>query len=313
MGQVSEAVSDRSKPEIHFQASYHSTVFWGVGCEVKYDEDAGLPPLPKPQRSSHPPPAMPTLDVKLAAALKSREERQIRRRLSDPKSDEDLVDFHTNDYLSLATSQDLRSRFLQKLQTAPSVLGSGGSRLLVNGEGHHALEARLAAFFGSPKALLFNSGFDANVGFFSCVPQSGDVIVYDEYIHASVHDGFRSSRARDSTFPFAHNSLNAFGELLLQLLKERPGLLSGEQSLFLAVESLYSMDGTVAPLVQMVEMLETLFPKGNGYLVVDEAHATGVYGPQGKGIVALLGLERRVLARLHTFGKALAGSGGKLC
>ena len=255
---------------------------------------------------------MPILDVKLAAALKSREERQIRRRLSDPKSDEDLVDFHTNDYLSLASSKDLRSRFLQKLQAAPSVLGSGGSRLLVNGEAHHALEARLAKFFGSPTALLYNSGFDANVGFFSCIPQSGDVIVYDEYIHASVHDGFRSSRARDATFPFAHNSLNALGELLLKLLKERPGLLSGTQSLFLAVESLYSMDGTVSPLVQMVEILETLFPKGNGYVVVDEAHATGIYGPQGRGIVSLLGLERRVLARLHTFGKALAGSGGEL-
>lgn len=253
---------------------------------------------------------MSSLDSKLEAALKSRQERQIRRQLSDPASDAGLVDFHTNDYLSLSSSPDLRARFLAKLNAAPNVLGSGGSRLLVNGVAHHALEARLAAFFGSPCALLFNSGFDANVGFFSCVPQDGDVVVFDEYIHASVHDGIRTSRAKNSLFSFEHNSSTALGDLLLRLMEIRPGLTSGDCSIFVAVESLYSMDGTLSPLLQIVEMMETLFPKGNGYVVVDEAHATGVYGPQGKGLVALLGLERRVLARLHTFGKALAGSGG---
>ncbi|KAI0075998.1 PLP-dependent transferase [Panus rudis PR-1116 ss-1] len=252
---------------------------------------------------------MAPLETKLLAALQSREERQIRRRLSDPKSDSGLIDFHTNDYLSLSTSQDLRDRFLAKLQTSPNILGSGGSRLLVNGEAHSSLEARLAKFFNAPTALLFNSGFDANVGFFSCIPQPGDVVVYDEYIHASVHDGIRSSRVKSSTYSFEHNSLNALGALLVQLIKDRPELCQGKQSLFIAVESLYSMDGTIAPLTQIVEMVETLFPKGNGYVVVDEAHATGIYGPQGKGLVALLGLERRVLARLCTFGKALAGSG----
>lgn len=253
---------------------------------------------------------MSSLEGKLKAALGSREDRQIRRQLSDPTSDVGLVDFHTNDYLSLSSSADLRSRFLEKLNAAPSILGSGGSRLLVNGAAHHALEGRLAAFFGSPCALLFNSGFDANVGFFSCIPQKGDVVVFDEYIHASVHDGIRASRARSCLFSFEHNSLTALGDLLLRLMKDRPGLRDGTQSIFVAVESLYSMDGTLAPLLQIVEMMETLFPRGNGYVVVDEAHATGVYGPQGKGLVSLLRLEKRVLARLHTFGKALAGSGG---
>ncbi len=251
-----------------------------------------------------------SLDAKLGAALRSRDERQIRRRLSDPDADAGLVDFHTNDYLSLSHSPDLRARFLSKLHVAPEILGSGGSRLLVNGHAHSALEARLAIFFGSPTALLFNSGFDANVGFFSCIPQPGDVVVLDEYIHASVHDGVRSSRARDAQFTFEHNCLTSLGDVLLRLLHARPGLSTGENSLFVAVESLYSMDGTVAPLSQIVEMLETLLPNGNGYLVVDEAHATGIYGPNGKGLVAMLGLEHRVLARLHTFGKALAGSGG---
>ena len=255
---------------------------------------------------------MSPLHAKLTAALKSRDDRLIRRRLSDPDADANLVDFHTNDYLSLSRSRDLRNHFLRKLQDAPDVLGSGGSRLLVNGHAHHALEARLANFFDSPTALLFNSGLDANVGFFSCVPQPGDVVVYDEYIHASVHDGVRASRAKDAQFSFDHNSLPALGELLLRLLEERPGLRSGHNNVFVAVESLYSMDGTIAPLTQIVELIETLFPRGNGHLVVDEAHATGVYGPQGRGMVARFGLERRVLARLHTFGKALAGSGGTI-
>jgi 8-amino-7-oxononanoate synthase len=109
---------------------------------------------------------------------------------------------------------------------------------------------------------------------------------------------------------FEHKSLSALAGLLLRLLREHPGLCAGESSVFVAVESLYSMDGTIAPLAQIVELIESLLPYGNDYLVVVEAHATRVYGPQGKGMVAMLGLERRVLARLHTFGKALAGSGG---
>ncbi|KZT02537.1 PLP-dependent transferase [Laetiporus sulphureus 93-53] len=249
----------------------------------------------------------------LLAALRSREERLIRRRLPDPAADEGLADFSTNDYLSLASSPVLRSRFLSKLANAPAILGSGGSRLLVNGPAHAALEARLATFFDAPAALLFNSGFDANVGFFSCVPQPGDALVFDEHIHASVHDGVRASRIAPALRrPFSHNSVQALREELVRLLREQPALRTGASSVFVAVESLYSMDGTIAPLTEMVEAVEGLLPAGNGYVVVDEAHTTGVYGPQGRGLVALLGLERRVLARLHTFGKALAGTGAIL-
>lgn len=254
---------------------------------------------------------MSVLDAKLATALHSREQRLIRRRLPDPAADEGLADFSSNDYLSLASSPDLRARFLRKLGTAPAVLGSGGSRLLVNGSAHAALEARLARFFDAPAALLFNSGFDANVGLFSSVPQPGDALVFDEHIHASVHDGMRGSRVAPALQrPFAHNSVEALRDVLLQLLQENPGFRTGKSSVFLAVETLYSMDGTIVPLTEMVETMEELFPRGNGYVIVDEAHATGVYGPQGRGLVALLSLERRVFARLHTFGKALAGTGG---
>ncbi|KAJ7481037.1 pyridoxal phosphate-dependent transferase [Mycena galericulata] len=255
---------------------------------------------------------MTTLEAQMLSALDSRENRSIRRRLPEPStlsSPSELVDFNSNDYLSLATSPALRRVFLTKLRSAPDILGSGGSRLLVNGQAHSALEARLCQFFGSPAAILFNSGFDANVGFFSCVPQIGDVVVYDEYIHASVHDGIRASRASRAHYPFEHNSISAFRALLMKLLAERAELQSGQNSLFVAVESLYSMDGTFAPLSEIVQTLEECFPQGNGYLVVDEAHSTGIYGPQGRGRVAQLGLEAKVLARLHTFGKALAATG----
>ncbi|OCH90356.1 PLP-dependent transferase [Obba rivulosa] len=256
---------------------------------------------------------MSSLDAKLAAALHSREQRLIRRRLPDPVADAGLADFASNDYLSLAQSPTLRDRFLRKLAAAPHVLGSGGSRLLVNGPAHAALEARLAAFFDSPAALVFNSGFDANVGFFACIPQPGDVVVYDEFIHASVHDGMRAGRtAPAARYPFSHNSVEALRAVLNKLLQERPGLRSGEENVFVAVESLYSMDGTVAPLAEIVGLMEDLFPLGNEHVVVDEAHATGIYGPNGRGLVAHLGLEKRVLARLHTFGKALAGTGAVL-
>ncbi len=254
------------------------------------------------------------LEAKLAGALASREQRLIRRRLPDPgPAGSPLIDFNSNDYLSLSTSRALRTHFLQKLSEAPDILGSGGSRLLVNGRAHAELETRLADFFKSEAALLFNSGFDANVGFFSCIPQPGDVVVYDEYIHASVHDGMRASRTdRERQSPFGHNSIDDLRRVLLHSRQAIPGLQSGQSNLFVAVESLYSMDGTFAPLTQIVELLDGLFPLKNAYLIVDEAHSTGIYGHQGRGRVALLGLEERVFARLHTFGKALATTGGVL-
>jgi 8-amino-7-oxononanoate synthase len=253
---------------------------------------------------------MSSLAGQMQAALASRGGRLIRRSLPDP-AESQLVDFNSNDYLSLSQYPPLRSHFISKLQSAPNVLGSGGSRLLVNGRAHNELETRLAQFFDAPAALLFNSGLDANIGFFSCVPHVGDIVVSDEYIHASVHDGVRASRVRGSHQTFSHNSMPALREVLEEIISGDHGVMAGRHNVFVAVESLYSMDGTFSPLMEIVNLVEELFPKGNGYVVVDEAHSTGIYGPQGRGIVALLGLENRVLARLHTFGKALAGSGGQ--
>jgi 8-amino-7-oxononanoate synthase len=252
------------------------------------------------------------LSVKLATALASRDERRTRRRLphTHTAASSPRIDFNSNDYLSLSTDQRLRNLFLQKLKDAPDILGACGSRLLVNGKAHAALEERLRTFYGWEAVLLFNSGYDANIGFFSSIPQSGDVIVHDEYIHASVYDGMKASRVPHALFPFSHNSLQSLRQVLEKLLVDRPGLRSGATSAFLVVESVYSMEGTFSPLLDIVELLESLFPKRNAHLVVDEVHATGIYGPKGRGRVAELRLESKVLACLHTFGKALAASGG---
>ena len=279
-----------------------------------------------PGRHNHSPPYLTmmvpsSLEKQLTAAIESRAARHIRTVLPPP-GDTALIDFASNDSLSLAKSPELRARFLEKLGSTEKILGSCGSRVLINGHAHVELEDRLRIFFnhsdpapqpGSPSpldALLFNSGFDANVGFFACVPQPGDFIVYDEYIHASIHDGMKISRAR--AIPFKHNSVRDLEGKLSALKIERPDLVDGNGSVFISVESLYSLSGTISPLADIVRLTESAFPCNNAYVCVDEAHATGIYGPNGRGLINLLGLQNRVFARLHTFGKGLAGTGGEL-
>lgn len=252
------------------------------------------------------------LNAALARALENRKSQSTIRNLTirPPNS----VDFSSNDFLSLATSQELRDLYLEELRTGPSTahLGSGGSRLL-DGNSIYAerLEDDIAAFHRAEKGLLCNSGFDANVGLFSCLPQPQDVIVYDEFIHASVHDGMRLSRA-GRKIAFAHNSTDALKSVVEQLIDSDEAITSGDRNVFIAVEAVYSMDGDVAPLQDIVNVIQKLLPLGNGHLIVDEAHSNGVLGPQGRGLVCELGLEDQTSVRLHTFGKALACNGGTL-
>lgn len=188
-------------------------------------------------------------------------------------------------------------------------LGSGGSRLL-DGNSTHAeeLERELAAFYNAPAGLLCNSGFDANVGIFSCLPQPGDVIVYDELIHASVHDGMRLSRA-ERRIPFKHNDVEALRTLLVNMQADYEPARSGRCNVFVAIETVYSMSGDVSPVAEMKDIVQNTLGSGNGHMVVDEAHAVGVMGPKGRGLIAQLGLQDQIGVRLHTFGKALACSG----
>ncbi|ORY19005.1 8-amino-7-oxononanoate synthase-like protein [Clohesyomyces aquaticus] len=219
------------------------------------------------------------------------------------------VDFSSNDFLSLSKSPALRAAILAEQATSNLPLGSGGSRLL-DGNSRYAedLEQDIAAFHRAPAGLLFNSGFDANAGFYACVPQPGDFIVYDEFIHASVHDGMRLSRAANR-IPFCHNSVEDLQRVLEDCVHSSQTLREGRSHVLIAVEAVYSMDGDLAPLTAIVDIVEAVLPRGCGYVVVDEAHSTGVIGPNGRGLVCELGLEKRIFARLHTFGKALAGNG----
>jgi 8-amino-7-oxononanoate synthase len=224
----------------------------------------------------------------LSQKLQSRAERGLLRRL---RTGEGLVDFCSNDYLGFATDPAFRQILKQlAIDYADDNTGATGSRLLA-GNTHLAeeVEAEIAAIHKAEAGIIFNSGYDANLGFFSCIADAGDTILYDELVHASIHDGLKLSKA--TAKPFKHNDAASLEEEL----KQATG------NIFVAVESIYSMHGDVAHLAQMAALCETY----NAALIVDEAHATGVIGSNGLGLVNHLGLEDKCFARLHTFGKSL--------
>ncbi|RNI29008.1 aminotransferase class I/II-fold pyridoxal phosphate-dependent enzyme [Rufibacter latericius] len=228
---------------------------------------------------------------RLLRQLESRAHQGTLRRLTSPAPN--LVDFSSNDYLGLAASTVLARRIAEEIGEFPAH-GSTGSRLLSgNTQNAQKLEEELALFHGAEAALLFNSGYAANCGFFSAVPQRGDTIFYDEASHASMKEGIRLSFAQG--FPFRHNDL----EDLRSKLKRAQG------NVYVAVESLYSMDGDFAPLQDLVAFCQ----EQGLYLVVDEAHSNGLYGEKGEGLVSALKLEKQVFARVMTFGKAIGCHG----
>lgn len=276
-------------------------------------------PQPPPQHPQQQHPLTP-LETTFTTLLTRRRSRSLLRTLS-PHPLPPTADFSSNDYLSLSTHPAIHSTFLalltpnRKNQGQPPLrLGSTGSRLL-DGNAHPlatSLERTIAAHHRAPAGLLFNSGFDANVGLFASLPQAGDVVVYDELVHASVHDGMRLSRVPASRrFAFAHCDVGALRGVLEGVVREVDGVAEGRVNVFVGMEGVYSMDGTVGPVGEMVEVVEAVLPGGNGYVVVDEAHAVGVFGGEGgRGLVCELGLEGRVFARVVTFGKALGSAGG---
>jgi 8-amino-7-oxononanoate synthase len=223
------------------------------------------------------------------------------------------ADLFSNDFLSLSSDTRLRATVLDRLTNERgSFLGATGSRMLDGNTAIHvSFEAKLRDYYGAEAALLFNSGYDANVGLFGTLPVKGDVIVYDELIHASVLDGIRFSQAARSSYSFHHNSVLSLKSVLQKLLTSNPRVRSGSCTVFVALETVYSMDGDVAPLQELLEVVENTLPKGCSQIFIDESHSAGVYGPEGRGLISHLGLEKRVHIRLYTFSKALAGSGGQ--
>jgi 8-amino-7-oxononanoate synthase len=208
------------------------------------------------------------------------------------------VDFTSNDYLGMAESEELRLAAAAAIARGVPV-GSGGSRLLRgNHPEHEALEQEAAAYFGAETALYFGGGYLANLAIFSTLPQRGDLVVHDELIHASVHEGLRRGRADGLSIP--HNNIDAFDAAIVRWRAN-----GGKGRPWISVESLYSMDGDSPDLAALLAVAD----RHEAMLVIDEAHATGVLGPQGRGLAA--GFEgRENVITLHTCGKALGTVGG---
>ncbi len=235
---------------------------------------------------------MQNIEQKLASQLAARQAAGNLRSLRLP---EEIVDFCSNDYLGLARNPELHRRIGEAYARKGEALnGATGSRL-ISGNSPYAveLETWLASLCKAEKALVFNSGYAANTAILSAVPQKGDTILYDEYIHASLKEGARLSFA--GRFAFRHNDLND----LERRLQKATG------TVFVVAESVYSMDGDWAPLREMLDLCE----KYGANLIWDEAHSTGLWGTDGNGLACEMGLQDRIFARIYTFGKAMGVHG----
>ncbi|MCC9072586.1 pyridoxal phosphate-dependent aminotransferase family protein [Flavobacterium sp. F-65] len=233
------------------------------------------------------------LPENLVQKLVVRKQNNALRQLPDANVS---IDFTSNDYIGFSKSTVIFNKTHQYLLDTKNIQnGATGSRLI---SGNHSLykiaETFIAQFHQSESALIFNSGYDANVGFFSAVPQRNDVILYDELSHASIRDGILMSNAK--TYKFNHND---FEDLERLIVKHQNSIL------YIVTESVFSMDGDCPNLEELVLLSE----KYNCYLVVDEAHALGVFGEKGEGLLQFLGLHTRVFARIMTFGKGLGCHG----
>ncbi|MCK5284062.1 MAG: 8-amino-7-oxononanoate synthase [Alphaproteobacteria bacterium] len=231
---------------------------------------------------------------KFQKKLRLFEQQNRLRCLSQPSG----IDFTSNDYLGMREHPKLRHAALEALHSGMPV-GAGGSRLLHgNCEQHIQLEEYAALYFGSEKALYFATGYQANTAIFQALPTRHDVIIYDSLIHASSRDGIQNSNAK--SIKIAHNDLNACENALKRIC-------NSAETIWIAIESVYSMDGDLAPL----EDLQKLAINYNAILIIDEAHGTGIFGETGKGLSEDLSYEN--IITLHTCGKALGVAGGIVC
>jgi len=237
-----------------------------------------------------------TWQARLYEGLRKLEERSQRRSLEEIPG----VNFCSNDYLGLAASPVLRERVAEAVRNAERVGGTGSRLLSGQTEKWRELEENFAKFAGTEAALFFTTGYAANVGLLSSLVGKDDIIFSDELNHASLIDGMRLSGARKVIYP--HLGLSA----LEDALRREAG---APRRKVVVTESVFSMDGDIAPLPEIVNLTE----KYNAVVVLDEAHATAVHGPEGRGLAAAEGLTHRVLAIVHTCGKALASAGAFVC
>jgi 8-amino-7-oxononanoate synthase len=250
------------------------------------------------------------LHERLAAIREQGLYRQLRR-MDSPQSPrieiggKTLLNFSSNDYLGLANEPALKDAAIQAVEKFGT--GSGASRLICGSLApHHELEEALAAFKGLEAALTFSTGYAAAVGTISALVGKEDVVVIDKLVHASIVDGARLSGAKLRVF--AHNDLNDLEEIL-QWAQKVPGPTSKAQSrarVLIITESVFSMDGDCAPLREIVELKN----KYGAWLMVDEAHSTGLYGKHRRGLAEELGVSSDIEVQMGTLGKALGASGG---
>lgn len=227
----------------------------------------------------------------LSDRLRQREEHGLLRNLRSPAQ---LIDFTSNDYFGFSRSRD----FIEdSLEVKCEQTGATGSRLLTgNYSFYEELESKIAAFHHAESALIFNSGYTANLGLIAALGTSETTFLYDQEIHASMIDGMRLSKAK--AVPFRHNNLDSL---------ER-SLKRAQLPVFVLVEAMYSISGTLAPLKEIAHMCNRFGVS----LIVDEAHATGICGPNGEGLTVEYGLESEVFARICTFSKALGTHGAAI-
>lgn len=247
------------------------------------------------------------LHSKLRDQLRRRKQLGTLRALRKIEAGSELQDFSSNDYLDLSTSAELRHEMLRYLREESSIASTGSRLLSGNNKLAEDIEDEAKSYWQCETALLCPSGYEANVSIFGTIPQTGDTILYDELIHASVHIGMKHTRASKKIM-FKHNNVHHLRTVLqAESSRKVPG-----QTLFIALETVYSMDGDTAPLADILNIVRQEYPEAR--LILDEAHATGVFGKSGQGLASALELNTapEILLRLHTFGKGAGGTGAIL-
>lgn len=234
----------------------------------------------------------------LLIALRLRHENNLLRNLPHLFNG---IDFISNDYLGFSKLNLLSKKIEGDYIAEMKITGSGGSRLISgNSVFIEDIEKKIAHHHQAEAALVFNSGYDANLGLLSSVPQKNDLVITDEFIHASIYDGVRLSFAKH--YKFKHNSISDLEELLQRHA-------SHFENVYIVVESVYSMDGDEAPLLDIVSLREKY---KNVFVIVDEAHAIGVFGKKGAGLCQVYGIEEQCFARVYTYGKAMGCHGAAI-
>lgn len=230
-----------------------------------------------------------------------------------PRWDKSIIDWMTSDFLSLNRSGRIREAFFEEIASHDNFeLSASGSRVQYgNYDYFKEVESEVADFFGAETAYITHTGLHANVSAVATVPLPGDAILYDELVHASTHEGMKLSVAAHK-ISFLHNDVDPLHNALTSLRDSHPAFKSGAQSILICVESIYSMKGDVCPIKAFIDVTKELYPLGNAQFIMDEAHSVGILGPNGRGLISLLGLEKEIAIRIHVCSKALASTGGRL-